>query len=509
MRFFGPALVVIALCVSALAARMGPAGGSDVSTTGSSSRLIRRSRLGYAMSPSIKTQSNATSRVLADKSAFGGWTDLSDPASKGAKLLFKRVAQTKNMPHAQLYLTQHINAALMRQARFAGSGVNIDEHAQRLTKRWESLGKPAEHLLLRKRDGFPAAAAKAAANNTITLSRPPLAVNTLALDIQANDIGYFATFLVGTPPRPYKVLADSGSSDFWLASTQCTDCGPHQKLGQDNSKTFLANQTTFSVKYGTGEVSGDLATDTLMLGNLLLPAHRFGVATKESVDFSASDVPFDGLMGLAKSKLSNQKVLTPIEDLAARGLVKSAQMSYVIPRFQDNAADGLNSGQITFGGVDLSRVKAGSKIQTLQNVNKKGFFAAAMSLSVNGESLNMTNLEALLDTGTTLIVAPDPIAKAIHAQIPGAQSDGQGGFTIPCTTSNTVTLTFDGVPYDIDPRDLKFQPVTDDLNGMCTSGITSGSIGGPNELLVGDVFLKNVVFSTDATADVIGLAPRA
>jgi len=65
------------------------------------------------------------------------------------------------------------------------------------------------------------------------------------------------------------------------------------------------------------------------------------------------------------------------------------------------------------------------------------------------------------------------------------------GFTLPCTTNATLSLTFAGTAFNIQPSDLTFLPVTDDLMGDCVSGISSGTIGGVNEWLVGAVFLKS------------------
>ena len=103
---------------------------------------------------------------------------------------------------------------------------------------------------------------------------------------------------------------------------------------------------------------------------------------------------------------------------------------------------------------------------------------------MNGADLGLTGRTAILDTGTTLIIAPAADAAAIHAKIPGSQSDGQGGFTIPCTTTTAVSLNFGGANFDINPTDLLFAPVdTNNLQGDCISGISSGQIGGANEWL--------------------------
>ena len=85
-----------------------------------------------------------------------------------------------------------------------------------------------------------------------------------------------------------------------------------------------------------------------------------------------------------------------------------------------------------------------------------------------------------------MLILPAADAQAVHKQIQGAKSDGQGGFTVPCTTKASVALTFGGQEFTIDPRDIAFQPVNaNDPQGDCVSGITSGNAGGPNEWLVG------------------------
>ena len=78
-------------------------------------------------------------------------------------------------------------------------------------------------------NGFSPADAEALANNTLTPGNTPTAANSLALDIQANDVGYIATVQMGTPPRDFKVLMDSGSADLWVGAEGCqsengTDC---------------------------------------------------------------------------------------------------------------------------------------------------------------------------------------------------------------------------------------------------------------------------------------------
>ena len=212
---------------------------------------------------------------------------------------------------------------------------------------------------------------------------------------------------------------------------------------------------------------------------MALDQHTFGVALVESTDFSDNTTKFDGLMGLAQSSLSNQGVPTPVEALAKQGLIKEAITSYKISR----VSDGLNDGEITFGGLDSSKFDPNTLV-TFQNVNKNGFWEGNLAVSVGGQDLGLSGRTAILDTGTTLIVAPTADAAALHKKIPGSKSDGQGGFVIPCTNNAVVSLAFGGQSFDINPVDMLFAPVDpNNLQGDCLSGISSGNIGGANQWL--------------------------
>ena len=259
-----------------------------------------------------------------------------------------------------------------------------------------------------------------ATNGGLTNATTPTASNSLGLNIEyvqslyfqrksklsfrANDVGYIATVQIGTPPTDYLILMDSGSADFWVGSENCEStagggCGNHVFLGPDTSSTFedLGNQ--FSVQYGSGSVAGDIVQDNVVLAGLPLNGHTFGVATQESTDFSDDSVPFDGLMGLAQSTLSEQGVPTPIESLADQGTLNAAITSFKLGR----VADGTNDGEVTFGGLDPTKFNANTLV-SFGNVNTEGFWEGAMdAVTVNGQNVGLQGRTAILDTGTVSI----------------------------------------------------------------------------------------------------------
>jgi len=453
--------------------------------------------------------------------------------------------------HPQVLLQQHINKAHKRLARMQGrqetpSHVLRERINKRLyllpdqehAKRYNRIGVPTNEDIAAKfgkakgganvnvdaatgassadaaafsntANGISPIDVEAEASGGLTDANAPTDSDSLGLDIEANDVGYIATVQMGTPPTDYLLLMDSGSSDFWVGSADnCVSqagggCGTHTFLGSNTSSTFVGSNQQFSVTYGSGSITGTLCQDTVSVANLTLASHTFGVANEESVQFSSDTTPFDGLMGLAQPSLSEEGVDTPPVSMASAGLISEAIVSFKLSRL----ADELNDGEVTFGGLDSTKFDANT-LTTLPVVSTEGFWETNVdSFSVNGQDAGLSGRTAILDTGTSLIVAPPNDALAIHQLIEGAASDGQGGFTVPCTTNASVALTFGGTVFAIDPRDITFSPVNpNDLTGDCTSGISAGEVDGATTWLLGDVFLKNAYFSTNVNQNTIQLA---
>ena len=188
------------------------------------------------------------------------------------------------------------------------------------------------------------AATSTVGQTAVTKANPPTAEDSLGLDIESvrskprfcfgvadpatargNDIGYLATIQIGTPPRDFHLLMDSGSADMWVGSENCRSTnggtcvcltqsliskrlptssslkGNHNFLGAVGSSTFSDSGKAWNITYGTGAVSGTKATDDVLIAGLALTRHNFGVANNESVEFTDNSVPFDGLVGLAHS----------------------------------------------------------------------------------------------------------------------------------------------------------------------------------------------------------------
>ncbi|KDR78924.1 hypothetical protein GALMADRAFT_1280112 [Galerina marginata CBS 339.88] len=426
-------------------------------------------------------------------------------ANRGIRRL---AMMTHQQPPSQYDLLSSINKRILLLPSVHQRQYNVEEIAQALA----SYNHSGERSMASISNGSISPLVYKTADNAnatdFSWSKPFL--HSLGLDIEGSNIGYIGTVKFGSPPRDFRLLIDSGSADLWVGAEGCRGndgggCGNHTLLGSRSSSTFNASKESWAVGYVSGSVSGYIVQDDVSIAGLRLKNHTFGVAQNESSDFTPDSVPFDGLLGLGKDTISQQRVPTLLQSLYRAHLLPAPVASYKISRL----ADGKNDGELTLGAMNPKHYDPKTLVK-MKNVNKFGYWGVAVgAVKIGEKDLKWSNRTVLLDTGTTLIIAPQHDVDVIHNHIPGAQYDGSG-WTVPCNMTTTLSLTIGDQPFSVDPRDIAFYPVEPGSRD-CISGIAVGGVGPfylNNEWLVGDVFLKNVYFSTDENMDEICIAKQ-
>lgn len=287
------------------------------------------------------------------------------------------------------------------------------------------------------------------------------------------------------------MLLDSGAANTWLMGSDCSSdpCKTHNTFGKTDSKTLQISDKTWDVTYGTGQVSGDVATDTIAFAGYTLDDFGFGTATNASKEFNS--YVMDGILGLGRAKSNEMGTQTVMDALEAKKLLKSNILGVHLQRNNDKVHDGV----ITFGDVDKQYFDG--DLSYTKTTSDDGLWEIpADGAGVGDKKASFpAGTTAIIDTGTSYVLMPPDDAAALHALIPGSKQSGET-FTVPCDTKAPAQFTLSGVTYDVSPADYVTPP---DSTGNCKSNIVGHQAFGPHTWLLGDVFLKNVytVFDYD------------
>ncbi|CCL99649.1 uncharacterized protein FIBRA_01669 [Fibroporia radiculosa] len=332
----------------------------------------------------------------------------------------------------------------------------------------------------------------------------------MSLVNQDYDSSYLGMVSVGTPPQNFPVVMDTGSSDLWVASTSCTGCpgdtpefNPTASSSLKNMTDVIGDQAVVEISYGSGSVRGDLVSDTVSMAGLNVNPQTFLVGTQVSSGLLSGNVT--GIMGLAFEALASTDALPFWQALIKNNELSSPEMSFYLTRFDDdaNATAEEPGGVFTLGGTNSSLFTGDIEFLNITDSSSPTFWLLTVSsITVQGQSIDIATgsaASAAIDTGTTLIGAPQDAVQSIFAAIPNSQAlSGQydGFYSFPCSTTVNVTLSFGGKSWPINPNDMNLGQVQGNqcLGGIFVldigSAVSSGD-GNPN-WVVGDTFLKNV-----------------
>lgn len=312
---------------------------------------------------------------------------------------------------------------------------------------------------------------------------------------------YFTEIQLGSPPQSFKVILDTGSSNLWVPSKDCSSlaCFLHSKYDHDASSTYKANGSEFAIQYGSGSLEGYISQDTVAIGDLTIRKQDFAEATNEP-GLAFAFGKFDGILGLAYDTISQNKIVPPVYNAIDQGLLDEKQFAFYLG---DNSKDESNGGVVTFGGYDDSYFTG--KITWLP-VRRKAYWEVSFDgIGLGDEYAELTLTGAAIDTGTSLITLPSSLAEIINSKI-GATKGWSGQYSIDCDARENLpdlTLTLGSYNFTLTPYDY-----TLDVGGSCISVFTP--LDFPDYIgdlaIVGDAFLRRYYSVYDLKRDAVGLA---
>lgn len=314
------------------------------------------------------------------------------------------------------------------------------------------------------------------------------------------DAQYYGPVSIGIPLQDFTVIFDTGSSNLWVPSKKCKSitCELHQRYDQTKSHDFHPDGRDMKIQYGSGEVEGFVASDTVTLGGLHVQNFLFGEMTHLSFNFATAK--FDGILGMGWAAISVDKLPTVFDDMISQKVVDDGSFSFYLTE-KPNA----EGSALVLGGVDQKYYTGSFNYHPLKAENywlidladiKIGTTSVKPSGSVNG----------IVDTGTSLMVGSkalvDPILSAIgyKQQIPCEQVPNLPNFG----------LTIGSVNYSL-PARMYILEITIFGQTQCLVGFQSldfpPSFG--TALIMGDSWIKYYYTHFDVAQERVGFARAA
>jgi len=314
---------------------------------------------------------------------------------------------------------------------------------------------------------------------------------------------FYGSIDVGTPGQAFEVVFDTGSSNLWVPSAKCTNCGSHPKYDSSKSSTYKGNGKEWNITYGSGPVKGFESADDVTVAGLKVTDFTFAEVTDVSGLGAAFAIgKFDGILGMGWPSISVGQLPTWFQTMMKEGVVDKGIFQFYFP----NSSGAM--GELTLGGTDSSKFSGSLNYTPLTSETYWEFKLDGMT--INGNSVTTTT-KAILDTGTSLLAGPTAEVKAI-AKTLGAKPFflNPNEFTIDCSKVASlpdVDVSFGGQTYTLTGADYTIS----DEGVICLLGMTGIDVPAPMGPLwiMGDVFMRKYTAVFDVDNKQVGVAPVA
>lgn len=314
------------------------------------------------------------------------------------------------------------------------------------------------------------------------------------------DAQFYGPASVGTPAQQFQVIYDTGSSNLWLPSTNCSNCGLKPRYDHSKSSSYKANGTVFNILYGSGPVSGFESEDAAEVGGITVAGQTFAEITDVSGLGAAYKAgKFDGILGLAFQSISVNNIPPVFQNMVAQGLVTDPVFAFYL------TDDPSKPGELDFGGIDPKHYTGSIAYVP---VSSKTYWEVGLDgMQINGQSVTKTKV-AIVDSGTSLLAGPTTEVKAI-AKLVGATPFLHGEYLIDCakiSTAPNLDVILGGVTYTLTPTDYIINE-----QGTCLFGMVGIDVPAPMGPLwiLGDPWIRKFYTVFDFGQTRLGFAAAA
>ncbi|KAK4884207.1 hypothetical protein RN001_000478 [Aquatica leii] len=337
------------------------------------------------------------------------------------------------------------------------------------------------------------------------------------------DSEFYGVVQIGQKAQTFNMVFDTSWQTSWVISAECgwtsIGCLSHNKYDHTKSFTYKPNGKKFISDQGTYNLTGYFSNDTFLLGHTRVDGQLFVEMT--SIPSSHVLSKADGVIGLGfkvgqydplfYSMLKNKSIEKPLFSV-----------------FLNRDRQSTRGGNVLLGLIDEKHIHqkvvpglnhtVPEDITYLPVDSKEGYWSfkmdgVAVELTAKNQSIPFctAGCKAIVDTSTTVIMAPPEDVKSINKLI-GATSLVFGRYHVNCDTLNKlppidfilggINFTLHGEHYT---QRISFGPIT-----YCVSAFVKSDVASEQSIwILGGAFLSHFYSIYDIEHQQIGFVTAA
>ncbi|KAJ3325190.1 hypothetical protein HDV06_004980 [Boothiomyces sp. JEL0866] len=310
---------------------------------------------------------------------------------------------------------------------------------------------------------------------------------------------------IGNPAQYFLILFDTGSSLFWVRSSNCStsECKNQRSFNPIKSSSFKGSNASnnVSVTYGDGTaVSCSIHQDQVQMGSKIIKGQNICLANSITTTTASTD----GIIGIGppNGQLSGADVFATLQSQN-----QSAIISLWYNRTQANN-DGGNAGEISIGGINGNRLK--DKINWIPLTSNRQHWYITLNTMGFGDGTIVYNspTDVIIDSGTTVVLLPQAKFNTLNSKMGAVLNNGL--YFVDCSKAQSlpnITLTFGSYSATLTwDQQLLVDLTTKTCMSIFQPATSSLSNVGP---IFGALFLKQFVSAFDYDNSRFGLsAPK-
>ncbi|WWC57905.1 uncharacterized protein I303_100440 [Kwoniella dejecticola CBS 10117] len=335
----------------------------------------------------------------------------------------------------------------------------------------------------------------------------------------------------GMDVQSVKLQVDLGSSDMWVATTDCTSSSCQSASNLFNVTQSLDSGVSADITYQSGSVDGDIYWEEITVGDFGIGYQAF-IAATDVTNEDLSGGNFSGVLGLALPASStiltsiggttgsNPDGATFLDNLFGAGA--SAPTERLFALGLERREDVRTSSSFGIGAVDqkicpspcsppyipiISQPQLGVTGYLHWRIPIQGVSITTFGDQENGTGASTTNITlgpsqvyatkstplAVLDSGGVPILTGYRQYADLIYNAAGISMSSDGLYRMPCTQQLAISFNIAGQAVPVHPLDMTYPDPDDASQKQCIGMIQySGNLGESGDFILGSSFMKNV-----------------